>query len=123
MAAELQSEYLLCQTDLLYQGKLYDCKAPLDAHQLLIYLFLLQYLTCNSAEPDRGTRKEEEQRRRNRTKTERKTRQPAATPAKTKQTKKSTASVGNPALAPPGAPESRQTEKNKQKQAQVAAIA
>ena len=35
--------------------------------------------------------------------------------------------MGNPALAPPGAPESRQAEKkqetNKQKQAQVAAIA
>ena len=34
--------------------------------------------------------------------------------------------VGNPALAPPGAPESRQAEKkkhtNKQKQAQVVAI-
>ena len=43
--AELYSEYLLCQTDLLCQGKLYKCKAPLDAHQLLIYLFLLQYLT------------------------------------------------------------------------------
>ena len=55
--------YLLCQTDLLCQGKLYKCKAPLDAHQLPIYLFLLQYFTCNSAEPDRGTRKEEEQRK------------------------------------------------------------
>ena len=61
-------------------------KAPLDAHQLPIYLFLLQYLTCDSAKPDRGTGKEEEQRRRNRTKIERKTRQPAATPVKTKQT-------------------------------------
>ena len=57
--------------DLLCQGKLYECKAPLDAHQLLIYLFLLQYLTCNSAEPDRGTGKEEEQRKRNGTEIER----------------------------------------------------
>jgi len=56
---------------LLCQGKLYECKAPLDAHQLLIYLFLLQYLTCNSAEPDRGTGKEEEQRKRNGTEIER----------------------------------------------------
>jgi len=71
---------------LLCQGKLYKCKAPLDAHQLHIYLFLLQYLTCNSAEPHRGTGKEEEQRRRNRTKIERKTKKPAATPVKTKQT-------------------------------------
>ena len=61
-------------------GEAYKCKAPLGAHQLPIYLFLLQYFTCNSAEPDRGTRKEEEQRRRNRTKIESKTRQPAATP-------------------------------------------
>ena len=61
----------------------YKCKAPLDAHQLPIYLFLLQYLTCNSAEPDQGTGKEEEQRRGNRAKIERKTRQPAATPVKT----------------------------------------
>jgi len=47
--------------------------------------FCLQYLTCNRAEPDGGTGKEEEKRRRNRTKIERKTRQPAATPVKTKQ--------------------------------------
>ena len=32
--------------------------------------FCLQYITCNRAEPDRGTRKEEEQRRGNRTKIE-----------------------------------------------------
>jgi len=48
---------------MLCQGKLYECKAPLDAHKLLIYLFLLQYLTCNSAEPDWGTGKEEEKRK------------------------------------------------------------
>ena len=68
---------------------LYECKAPLDAHQLAIFLFLLQYLTWNSAELDRGTGKEEEKRQRNGTEIEKdkqwKTRQPAATPVKTKQ--------------------------------------
>ena len=58
------------KTHLLYQGKLYECKAPLDSQVLLIYLFLLQYFTYNSAKPDRWTRKEGEQRKRNETEKE-----------------------------------------------------
>ena len=38
----------------------YKCKAALDAHQQPIY-FCLQYITCNRAELERGTRKEEEE--------------------------------------------------------------
>jgi len=53
------------------KGSLMNVKLPLMPNKLLIYLILLQYLTCNSAEPDQGTGKEEEQRRRNRTKIER----------------------------------------------------
>ena len=60
---------ILCQTHLLCQGKVYEWKAPLVSQVLIIYLFLLQYFTCNSAEPAGGQGK----------------RQPAATPAETKQ--------------------------------------
>ena len=65
MAAELESEYFLCQTDLLCQGKLYECKNPLDAHQLPIYLFLLQYVIMpnRTRDKERGRAKKKKQNR------------------------------------------------------------
>ena len=61
---------VLCQTHLLCQGKLLNVKLPLFPKYCLSIYFC--YNTCNCAEPDRGTGKEGEQRKRNGTEMERK---------------------------------------------------
>jgi len=71
---------------------------------------LLQYLTCNGAEPNRGTGKEEQQRKRNGTEIERETMKNQTTSCyickyKTEDNPRP------PALTPPEATESRQAEK------------
>ena len=119
---------MLCQTHLLCQGKLYECKSPLDAQVLLIYLFLLVYFIHINAEPD-GAREEGEQRKREMSERykeretrqsrsrqwekQHKTRQLAATSVERLNRKHPMASVGKPGEESSEAPADRQTEREK----------
>ena len=86
----------------------YKGKAPLDAHQLPIYLFFLQYFTCNSAEPDRerGRAKKKKQNR-NRNKQTMKNQTTSCYTCKNKTEDNPRPLWGIQPLAPPGGPESR----------------